>query len=134
MPAISALTLNDGAAAPVAHVFTPTKTDGSNAQWAERTAIGPAFWATLSSGVIAPVSKDPNSAKPITVRWQVYVPVGVTPVGGASQLDHFSSASINFYFAPRASEAERKDLVAFARNLLQNTSVYNAAVACEPWY
>lgn len=134
MPAISALTLNDGAAAPVAHTFVPVKTDGSTGSWAERTASGPTFWATLTNGLIVPQSKSSAEGKPLTNRWQVYVPVGVTPVGGATVLDHFSSASLNFYFSPRASEEERKNLVSYVKNLLANTTVYNAAVACEPFY
>lgn len=131
MPNILTLVLNDGAASPVAHSFVPVNTTGVSANWAERLTTGQMFWPTLRNDVIVPQKGDDN--KPLVDRWQVKVPVSVT-VNGVTTLDHFSSASVNFYFSPRASEQERKDLYAYVSNLLATANVKDAAVKVEPYY
>lgn len=131
MPNILTLVLNDGAASPVAHSFVPVNTTGVSANWAERLTTGQMFWPTLRNDVIVPQKGD--DSKPLVDRWQVKVPVSVT-VNGVTTLDHFSSASVNFYFSPRASEQERKDLYAYVSNLLATANVKDAAVKVEPYY
>lgn len=132
MSAIATLALNDGQASPASHSFVPVSTTGGTATWAERIATGPAFWLRLQNDVIVPNPKL-GTDKPMVVRWSVNTPVGVTE-NGATTLDHFSSASVNFYFSPRASDAERKDLVAYVKNLLANSTVYDGAWKIEPFY
>lgn len=132
MAAIATLSLNDGQASPVAHSFIPVSTTGTSALWADRVATGPAFWLRLQNDVIVPNAKS-GADKPMVNRWAIQQPIGVT-ANGATTLDHFSSASVNFYFAPRSSDAERKDLVAYVKNLLANATVYDGVWKLEPFY
>jgi hypothetical protein len=133
MPAITSLVLADGQGSPANHTFVPVTTTGQKAQWAERVGAGPAFWPTVENSVVTPNSKPGAAVKPYTVTWSIYLPVSVTS-GGATQLDHFHRASINFYFAPNSTDAERADLVAYAKNLLATAAVIDSAKKVEPWY
>lgn len=133
MPAIGSLTLADGQVSPVNHTYAPVSTTGSKATWAERVATGQAFWPMLTNEVVFPTSKDQKSSKPITVRVTFYYPVGVTE-NGVTSLDHFSSVTTNFYFAPTSSEAERKDIVALYLNNMSNSTVKTSISSLEPFY
>lgn len=133
MPAITTLTLNDGQASPVAHNFVPVTTTGGSAVWADRIATGSAFWLRLTNDVIVPSTKKLGAEKPIVNRWAINLPVGIT-ANGATELDHFNTVSVNFYFSPRSSDAERKDAVAYAKNLLANATVFDGAWKIEPFY
>lgn len=134
MATLTTISINDGATTPVAHSFAPLAQGNGSAEWAERLTTGAAFWPLLKNDVIRPSLKAlQDDSKPFVIRWNIKVPVTVT-ANGVTTEDHFSSASVNFYFSPKASEQEKKDLVAYVTNLLSTTAVKNAAIAIEPFF
>lgn len=134
MATLTTIAINDGQAVPVSHSFVPAAQGPGSAEWAERIASGAALWPALKNEVIRPSLKAmKDDSKPFVVRWNVKVPVGVT-VNGVTSEDHFSSASVNFYFSSKATEQERKDLFAYISNLLGTAAVKTAAIAIEPFY
>lgn len=137
MPAISTITINDGKSTPLAHAFAPVTTTGTIANWAERLGLATQLWPTLSNQVVITNSRAPVPAgkapTPNRVVWKIEVPVYKT-VEGIDVLDHFSSASVNFYFSPSATEAERKDIRALVSNLLLNANVIASIEKVEPNY
>lgn len=129
MPAIAALTINDGASTPVAHVFSPVTTDGAKGQWADRSPSIPAGFKALQIEV-----SPPNGSRTVH-RWTMGLmdPTVVT-VNSVDQVDHFNSGSLVLNFHPNSTAQERKDLLAYFANALANASVKASVENLEPFY
>lgn len=127
MPAIAALTINDGATTPVARTFAPVSTTGSKAEWAERTSGQPAGFYSLTHEYVKPAS--PGSAHRIKIG--LNVPVMAT-VEGVPTVVRNSSAQVIFNLSNSSSEQERKDMLAFVRNALANATVQTTVHNIEP--
>lgn len=129
MPAITALTINDGQVAPVAHTFNPVTTDGSRAEWAERSGASPAGFFALSHEVRKPGT--PAAAHRVVIG--LNVPVMAT-VNGVPTVVRNSSAQVILNLSNQSSEQERKDLLAYVKNILSNTSVATTVHNIEPFW
>lgn len=118
MPAIAALTINDGAATPIAHTFSPVATNGSKAEWADRSPGIPAGYLTLSDEVRKPTGPGTAHRKIVGLN----APVTAT-VDGSLKVVRNSSAQVILNFAQDSTVQERKDLLAYVSGYLGNADV-----------
>jgi hypothetical protein len=129
MPALAALTVNDGASTPVAHTFNPVSTNGAKADWADRSPGAPAGFLRISHEVRNPGT--PTAAYRMILGFNV--PVSAT-VNGVVQVIRNSSAQVTLNFAPDATEQERKDLLAYVANTLGLATMKTSAQNIEPFW
>lgn len=129
MPAITALTINDGALTPVAHTFNPVTTNGSSAEFAERSASVPNGYFKLTHEVRRPAS----AAAAHRVIMGFNMPT-ITSVSGVPTVVRNSSAKVEFNLSSLSSEQERKDLLAYITNVLSNAAVKTTVQNIEPFW
>lgn len=129
MPAIAAITLADGATTPVNHTFAPVTTDGAAAEWADRSPASPAGFLKMNHEVGQPAS--PSAAYRVKIGFNI--PVMAT-VDGVPTVVRNSSASVTFNFSTQSSEQERKDMLAYVKNALSNSSIATSVTNIEPFY
>lgn len=129
MPAIAALTLADGQATPVNHTFNVGTTNGSKAEWQERSSSLPAGYFVITDEVRKPAS--PGAAYRRIIGFNI--PVTAT-VDGSLKVVRFNSGQVILNFSESSTEQERKDQLAYMTNFLLNASVKAAVPALEPFY
>lgn len=129
MPAIAALTINDGATTPVAHVFSPVSTNGAKAEWADRTASMPTAYLTISDEVRKPATATAAYRKITGFNNPV-----VADVNGVDTVVRNSSAQLTLNFAPTSTIQERKDLLAYIAGWCANADVKESIENIEPFY
>jgi len=129
MPAIAALTINDGAATPVAHTFAVGTTDGQKAVWNDRVSGIPTGYTRLDYEVRE--AKSSTGAHSVIIS--LLMPTLAT-IDGVQTRVRVSSAQVRFNFAQDSTDQERKDLLAYIANGLNNASVKAAIPLIEPFY
>jgi len=129
MPAIAALTINDGQASPAAHTFSPVSTDGSKAQWADRSPTIPAGFRLISREV-----SPPSGNRTVYRITDGYMLPTVATVNGTDQVVRYSSAQLTLNIHPDATLQERKDLLAYVKNFLADSTVVTSVQNIEPFY
>lgn len=129
MPAISALTINDGQSPAVSHTFSPVTTNGSLAKWADRSPSIPAGFLTISHEVLPPSGN--RTVNRITMGF--YIPV-VAQVDGQDQVVRYSSAQVTLNIHPDATLQDRKDLLAYVANFASQAAVKTSVENVEPFY
>jgi hypothetical protein len=129
MPAIAALSINDGQGTPVAHSFAPVTTDGSIAKWADRSPSIPAGFQTISYEVSAPSGNRTTNKLQAGFLFPV-----VATVDSVDKVVRYSSAQISMNIHPEATLQERKDIVAYLANFLGLASVKTSVENIEPFY
>jgi len=129
MPAIAALTINDGLAVPVAHTFNPVTTDGSKALFADRSPTIPAGFRQISFEVTPPSGN--RTTHKITAG---YMNPTVATVDGVDKVVRYSSAQVILNIHPEATLQERKDLLAYVANSLDLASIKTSVENLEPFY
>lgn len=129
MPAIAALTVNDGLATPVAHTFSPQSTTGAKATWADRSPSIPAGFRTISHELAEPNGN--RTVHKLTLGFMIPV-VGV--VDGADTVVRYNSGQITLNVNPDSTLQERKDLLAYMANTLGLASVKTSVENLEPFY
>lgn len=129
MPAIATLSVNDGQAAPVAHSFAPVTTDGSKAQFADRSPSIPSGFRTISHEVLPPAGA--RTVNKISLGFMVPV---VATVDSVDKVVRYSSAQVILNVHPDAVLQERKDLLAYVANTLGLAQVKASVENIEPFY
>lgn len=129
MPAIAALTINDGATTPAAHTFSVVTTSGQKAVWADKVSGIPAGYTKLTHEVREATSKV--GAHRVILGYE-FPTMGT--VNGLSQRVRVSSAQVTLNFAQDSTDQERKDLVAYVTNSLGNATVKPSLYTIEPFY
>lgn len=129
MPAIAALTINDGLASPVAHTFSPVTTDGALAKWADRSPAIPSGFRILSHEILPPNGN--RTVHKLTIG--VMNPT-VATVNSVDTVVRYSSAQVILNIHPDSSLQERKDLLAYVSNTLANATVKTSVENIEPFY
>lgn len=129
MPTFADLTINDGAATPVAHTFKCKLNDKGLSTWEERTGGIPV-------GYLLVKVQTADNANVRTVTIDVVCPVlaavsganaqGYTP---AAKVDYTNRSKHQFWLAQRGSSQERTNLWAYARNILDNASIKSVITA-----
>lgn len=129
MPAIAAISINDGKATPVAHVFSPVTTDGSTAEWANRAASMPQGFEGLKVNVRKPQS--PTGAYRIDI--EMSFPVLAT-VNGVETVVRTSKFTGTYYSSAIGPEADRKDHRVLLSNLFGSSAMASIIEKLEPAY
>lgn len=129
MPAIAALSINDGQASPVAHSFAPVTTDGSLAKWADRSPTIPSGFRTISYEVSPPAGTRTTNK----LQMGLMNPT-VATVSSVDQVVRYSSAQVTLNIHPDATLQERKDLLAYLVNFFTNATVKTSVENIEPFY
>lgn len=123
MPAFANVVLNDGQATPVAHTFGPNVLNNELASYQDRSS-----GISLGYPVLTVTASDPKSPNGVSkVRMKVVVPILETATGTST--GGFAPAPTKaydltydgtFFLPARATLAQRKDIRAYAQNLLAN--------------
>lgn len=129
MPAIAPISINDGAATPVAHVFSPVTTNGSTAKWANRVAAIPNAYERLQIQLLEPTS--PTAA--YRMIGSLTRPILGT-VDGVQVVVRQEKVDFTLNFSQTSSEQERKDDVTLIKNLFSDSTFMTAATKLEPYY
>jgi hypothetical protein len=129
MPAIAALTINDGLGAPVAHTYSPQTTDGSKALWKDRSPTIPAGYRTISHEVLEPAGNR-------TVNKLVlgFANPTVATIDGSDTVVRYQSGQVILNFTPDSTLQERKDTLAYMVNTLNNALIKASVENVEPFY
>lgn len=122
MAAVTAITINDGAATPVAHTFDPTGPDDKGVQHYEDRVGGVA----LGMPRIAISKTDPRGAGTVyRVKANIDLPVLETATGTdpngytpGPKVAYTLRVKAEFILPQRSATAERADVLAYAENLL----------------
>lgn len=123
------LTINDGAATPVAKTFSPERVEPSMSTFTERTAPASAGFIRLGIGL------DPASSKRATNRIDVSLDYPVLQtVNGVSQVAYVGRFKGYFVVPDTMTAAERANLAAFVANALDNTQVRAVVKDLDPLY
>jgi len=123
------ITINDGAATPVATTFSVEAENGITYTFAERSngvAIG--FRRLSVSTKLATGNAVTNRAK-----YAVELPV-TTVINGVTQLAYTLRANVDVILPVASTDAERKNLFAFLTNGLQHALVRGAVRDLDPVY
>jgi hypothetical protein len=129
MPAIAALVINDGQGSPVAHTFSPVSTNGSKAEWADRSPTIPSGFRQINHLVEAP-----NGSRTVhRMSFGYMVPV-VATVNSVDTVVRYSSGQVILNIHPDSTLQERKDLLAYISNFLANATVKTSVENIEPFY
>jgi hypothetical protein len=144
MPALANLSINDGLATPVAHTFSPIGIDANQvASFQDKVSGIPLGFGKIATSLRAPSSgglqPGVNSAKSVyRARLKIDIPVlevtspstgsGIQP---APTVAYTAIANIEFVIPARSSLQDRKDILAFAKNLLADNHATNLVVNLE---
>lgn len=129
MPAIAALSVNDGLATPVAHTFSPQSTTGAKAQWADRSPSIPAGFRTISHELA-----EPNGTRTVNKITMGFMCPTVAAVDGSDTVVRYSSGQVVLNLHPESTLQERKDLLAYIANTLGLAAVKTSVENVEPFY
>lgn len=137
MAAIAPITLNDGKATPVAHLFNPKSTIPSALYKRDGVAgLATVGWEQLKIDV-KPASN--TGVNKVTV--ELAIPVMEIPAGGTSSgytappgVAHVLRGKIELFMHNRSTDADRKDLRVLLANALLNAQVIGAIEGLEQPY
>jgi len=115
MPAIGNVTINDGATTPVAHTFGVVTTDGKVATYADRSGGIPAEFPLLKISSTVPA----GTQRYFRVEMSISMPKSaVDPQTGKSYIARQTQSRSIFTLPETGVLQERKDILAFTKNLL----------------
>lgn len=147
MPALAALTINDGQATPVAHTFSPVRLDEKGvATFFDRSggiAIGfPRFTFSMrepNGNVQASSASDKrrNYKSILTIDVPTMESTSAaagTGIAPAPTVAYVHSARCEFLLPERGTLAERKNLLAYVTNGVGNATIATALQNLEAFY
>lgn len=129
MPALAALTINDGLGTPANHTFSPVKNNGTKVTWADRSPTIPAGYRLISFELA-----EPSGARTV---WKLTLgfnfPV-VATVDGVDTVVRYNSGQIVLNVHPDSTLQDRKDQLAYMANCLDEPDVKTAIENLEPFF
>jgi len=129
MPAIAALTINDGLGTPVAHTFAPVSTTSGKAKWADRSPTIPAGFRLISFELA-----EPSGARTVHKMTLGYSFPVVATVDGVDTVVRYNSGQVILNIHPDSTLQDRKDQLAFMANSLDLATMKTAVENLEPFY
>lgn len=135
MPANAAIAIQDGAATPVTHTFSPTKIDANGiATFEERVSGVPIGYPTITWSVRAP-TKGNSTYKVIGKLSQPKV-IDVTDTSGKTvkTVDYVNLATVDLVVSNKSTKQERKDLRVLMANALANALLVTSADDLESFW
>lgn len=124
-----ALTINNGAATPVAKTFSPERVTPELSTFTERTATSSAGFVRLSVGFSAASSKRATNRVDVSLDLPV-----LSTVNGVSQVAYVGRFKGYFVVPDVMTAAERADLAAYVANALDNAQVRATVKDLDPMY
>lgn len=130
MPAVAAITINDGATTPAAHTFSPSGSPDGSGAWPFRD--NNAGGIPVGENLLT-VASSLNGRRKVSVRFSL-PQIADQEVNGVTSkvVTRVARASLVFDFAIDSTTQERKDAVAFVRNLLATSQTAMFEVLTEP--
>jgi hypothetical protein len=131
MPAIGNITINDGATTPVAHTFGVVSTDGKIASYADRSGGVPAEFPLIKVSSSVPA----GTQRFYRVVLSVSMPKAATdPQTGKSYIARQTQCRLEFTLPETGVLQERKDILAYSKNLLALAMVTSLVQDLETVY
>lgn len=124
-----ALSINNGAATPVAKTFSPERVTPELTTFTERTATSSAGFVRLGVAFSAASSKRATNRVDISLDYPV-----LQTVNGVSSVAYVGRFKGYFVVPDVMTAAERADLAAFVANALDNTQVRAVIKDLDPMY
>lgn len=146
MAALANIIINDGQATPVAHTFSPSGPDKNGVSYlADRSGGIPLGYPTMSLDLREPLVAKPGQASSSNriykVTLGIIVPTLETATGSTSggyapvpQLAYETAVRIEFRLPERSALQSRKDILAYAKNLLGHATVVSMVQDLEAVY
>lgn len=132
MPQASNISIADGQATPVNHVFTVIKpqNDDSPSEFRDlsRTTRDQQVQITEL------VTRAKGNSSRDKVKLQITIPILRTDTTGTTRVVDWASLRCDYTIPQSCTDAEKADLFAFAKNLAAHTSVEAAVVTSLPQY
>lgn len=129
MPQASPLTIADGQATPVNQTFAVEQATPALSSFADRASgVAAGFRRILISNKFA-TSKSPVNRTKLTLACPV-----LQTVNGVSTIAYTARAQLEFILPDQATDGDRKNIFAFVKNALANTSVQSALRDLDPMY
>lgn len=123
------LTINDGAATPVAKTFAPERVAPELSTFTERTATSSAGFIRLGVGFSAASSKRATNRIDLSLDYPV-----LQTVNGVSSVAYVGRFKGYFIVPDVMTAAERANLAAFVANALDNAQVRATIKDLDPMY
>lgn len=123
------LTINDGAATPVAKTFAPERVSPDGSVFSERTASSSAGFIRLGVGLSPASSKRPTNRIDVSLDYPV-----LQTVNGVSTVAYTARFKGYFIVPDVATAAERANIAAFVANALDNTQIRAVIKDLDPLY
>lgn len=129
MSAISNIVINDAQATPVAHTFAPARQSGDLVEWHDRSTGYVAGFKKLS--MLTRFASAQNAGQRITIKvvdptLAVTAPASGTGVQPNPVAAYTTLASVEFLLPTASSLQNRKDILAYVKNLLSNSQIVAA--------
>lgn len=146
MPALAAITINDGLATPVAHTFNPAGPDknGTNYLYDRSGGIAIGFGRVgLSLREPMPARNGTESKASRVYKAMVDVSIPVlestsaatgTGIAPAPTIAYTTVVKMEFLLPERSTLQNRKDILAYAKNILSNSNVTHLVQDLEGFY
>lgn len=138
MAAIAALTLADGKTPPVNHTFSPDNIDATGvAKYKDRSGGIALGYPTVSLGIRPPTKGSRLyrvTVKIATPILEVTSPSTSTGIQPAPTLAYTPLFTGEFVLSERSTLAERKDLLAYVKNMFANAVITSAVHDFESVY
>jgi hypothetical protein len=137
MPAIGNIVINDGAATPVAHTFSPVGVEGVVATHADRSAGIPVGYGNIAISLRKPASGSgvyKASIKILVPTLEQTSPSTATGIQPAPTVAYTTAMHLDFLLPARSSLQNRKDILAYAKNLLSHATVVSVVENLENVY
>lgn len=123
------LTINNGAATPVAKTFAPERVAPELTTFTERSSTSSAGFLRLGIGY------SPASSKRATTRVDVALDLPVlSTVNGVSTVAYIGRFKGYFVIPDVMTAAERADLIAFVANALDDSKIRGTVKDLDPLY
>lgn len=136
MSAIASIVIKDGQTTPVDHTFTPNATQRGNepAVWYERVSGTPLGYNRITARVDVKNNGTSKVTLVIATPSLAVISAGCCVDENTPQVSYTEFANISFSIPSASTVATRKNILAFAKNILGLAVVSAMVVDLEPVY
>jgi len=129
MPQIADISINDGAATPLAHLFSAETTNGRLASWNNEAAATLAGRERITVEVVKPSSLSGAYRHSTTML----LPVLAT-VDGVQKVVRFIKADVTIHASQESTEQEKLDACVLLSNFYASVPVKTSVKKMQPFY
>lgn len=130
MPQAGNIAIQNGAATPANVTFAVEQVSTNLSVFADRASGIGAFFRRLKLSLAPANSRSSVNRSKLSIECPVYV----TDTSGVKKLAYVNRGSVEFIFNEMATDDERKDVYAFAKNALANASITATLRDVDPQY